>query len=82
MNFLLRPWILKYQKMNTKISEISTFVFFFIGKYLVVSRFGHEIVDFLNPKTKYEFLANNVPRVDFATGGLLQNSPIVCGGSE
>ena len=25
-------------------------------------------------------MANNVPRVYFATGGLLQNSPIVCGG--
>ena len=49
-----------------------------IGKYLVVSARGHEIVDFLNPKTKYELLANNVPRVIGATGGLLQNSPIVC----
>ena len=33
-------------------------------------------MDFLNPNAKYELLANNVPRVDFATGGLLQNSPI------
>ena len=41
---------------------------------------GHEIVDLLNPNTKYELLANNVPRVSLATGGLLQNSPIVCGG--
>ena len=55
-------------------------MFSFIGKYLVVSNRGHEIVDFLNPNAKYELLANNVPRVDFATGGLLQNSPIVCGG--
>ena len=54
--------------------------FLFIGKYLVVSRNGHEIVDFLNPNAKYELLANNVPRVCGATGGLLQNSPIVCGG--
>ena len=38
-------------------------------------------MDFLNPKTKYELLANNVPRVFGATGGLLQNSPIVCGGN-
>ena len=37
-------------------------------------------MDFLNPNAKYELLANNVPRVSFATGGLLQNSPIVCGG--
>ena len=56
--------------------------FLFIGKYLVVSRNGHEIVDLLNPNAKYELLANNVPRVDFATGGLLQNSPIVCGGYD
>ena len=38
-------------------------------------------MDFLNPNTKYELLANNVPRVFAATGGLLQNSPIVCGGN-
>ena len=55
-------------------------MFSFIGKYLVVSTRGHEIVDFLNPKTKYKLLASNVPRVNYATGGLLQNSPIVCGG--
>ena len=61
--------------MNIKIS-------IFIGKYLIVSEDGHEIVDLLNPTAKYELLANNVPRVDFATGGLLQNSPIVCGGSQ
>ena len=39
-------------------------------------------MDCLNPKAKYELLANNVPRVDFATGGLLQNLPIVCGGED
>ena len=54
--------------------------FLFIGKYLVVSRNGHEIVDFLNPNAKYQLLANKVPKVDRATGGLLQSSPIVCGG--
>ena len=37
-------------------------------------------MDFLNPNAKYQLLANNVPRVGYATGGLLQNSPIVCGG--
>ena len=37
-------------------------------------------MDFLNPNAKYEIMANNVPRVNFATGGFLQNSPIVCGG--
>ena len=36
----------------------------------------------LNPKAKYQLLANNIPRVDYATGGLLQNSPIVCGGTD
>ena len=55
---------------------------FFIGKYLVVSARGHEIMDFLNPNAKYELSANNVPRVFGATGGLLQNSPIVCGGRD
>ena len=57
-------------------------MFYFIGKYLVLSDSGHEIVDFLNPNTKYDLLANNVPRVSHATGGLLQNSPIVCGGKD
>ena len=50
--------------------------FLFIGKYLIVSEDGHEIVDLLNPNAKYEILANNVPRVSGATGGLLQNLPI------
>ena len=39
-------------------------------------------MDLLYPKSKYELLANNVPRVSWATGGLLQNSPIVCGGRD
>ena len=37
-------------------------------------------MDLLNPNAKYELLANNVPRVSAATGGLIQNTPIVCGG--
>ena len=60
-------------------------LFYSLGKYLLVSQEGHEIVDLVNPNTKYEFhffieLWENVPRVDYATGGILQNSPIVCGG--
>ena len=47
-----------------------------------MSRKGHEIVDLLIPKTQYELLPDNEPRVDSATGGLLQNSPIVCGGED
>ena len=39
-------------------------------------------MDLLNPNAKYELLANNVPRVSAATGGLLQNLPIVCGGRD
>ena len=39
-------------------------------------------MDLLNPNAKYELLANNVPRVGFATGGLIQNTPIVCGGED
>ena len=37
-------------------------------------------MDFLNPNAKHQLLANNVPRLSDATGGFLQNSPIVCGG--
>ena len=55
-------------------------MFYFIGRYLLLSKEGHEIVDLLNPMAKYQLLANNVPRVSVATGSLLQNSPIVCGG--
>ena len=39
-------------------------------------------MDLLNPNAKHQLLANNVPRVSGATGGLLQNSPIVCGGRD
>ena len=53
---------------------------FFIGNYHIVSEDGHEIVDLLTPNAKYQLLANNVPRVSVATGGLLQNTPIICGG--
>ena len=38
-------------------------------------------MDFLNPYTKYRLFPDNVPRVEGATGGLLQKSPIVCGGN-
>ena len=38
-------------------------------------------MDLLNPNYKYQLLLNNVPKVGLATGGILQNSPIVCGGS-
>ena len=55
---------------------------FFIGKYLLVSRDGHEIVDLVYPKAKYHLLADNVPKVGGATGGLLQNLPIICGGEN
>ena len=57
-------------------------LFYFLGKYLLLSEEGHEIVDLTNPNAKYELLTNNVPRVSFATGGHLQNSPIICGGSQ
>ena len=49
----------------------------------MISRTGHEIVDLLNPRAKYKLLViNNVPRVNLATGGLLQKSPIICGGLD
>ena len=50
------------------------------GKFLVVSWHGYEIVDLLNPSTNYSLLAKNFPKVSGATGGLLQKSPIICGG--
>ena len=34
-------------------------------------------MDLLNPNAKYELLADSVPRVSGATGGLLQSTPIV-----
>ena len=39
-------------------------------------------MDLLNPNVKYQLLTNNVPRVSAATGGLLQNLPIVYGGRD
>ena len=39
-------------------------------------------MDLIHPNTKYQLLVENLPKVDGATGGLLQNSPIVCGGSN
>ena len=48
-------------------------MFFLIGKHLIITEKCHEIVDFLNPTTKYKL---NVPRASLVTGGLLQN----CGG--
>ena len=54
----------------------------FIGKYIVVSENGHEIVGLVNPNAKYRHLADNVPEVSAATGGLLQNFPIICGGVD
>ena len=50
------------------------------GKFLVMSWQGYEIVDLLNPSTKYRLLVKNFPIVSGATGGLLQKSPIICGG--
>ena len=39
-------------------------------------------MDLTNPNIRYQLLADNVPTVSVATGGLLQNSPIVCGGKN
>ena len=68
------------KKLHKKLIIQTIHLFSFIGKYLVVSLQGHEIVDFLNPNAKYHLLADNVPRTSNATGGVLQNAPIVCGG--
>ena len=53
----------------------------FKGKYLLISAY-HEIVDLLNPRTKFELLTKTVPIVLNATGGLIQKSPIVCDGAQ
>ena len=37
-------------------------------------------MDILNPGTKFELFTNNIPRISCATAGLLQKSPIFCGG--
>ena len=34
-------------------------------------------MDFLNQNAKYKLLADNVPRIDYARGGFLQNPLIV-----
>ena len=53
----------------------------FLGKFLIISMCKkYEIVDLLEPSTKYELLYDNVPDVEFSVGGLLQKSPIICGG--
>ena len=39
------------------------------------------MVNLYNPRAKYELLPfNNIPRVNYATGGLLETSPVICGG--
>ena len=49
----------------------------------MISNQGYEIVNLINPMANYELLdVDNVPKVDGATGGLLQKSPIVCGGID
>ena len=53
----------------------------FLAKFLIISDEHHEIVDLLNPSEKYELLPGfDVPKVIGATGGILQKTPIVCGG--
>ena len=37
-------------------------------------------MDILNPGAKFELFTNNIPRISCATAGLLQKSPIFCGG--
>ena len=75
-------YILQINKTLQKVELPSNYkhLFSFVGKYLIVSKEGHEIVDFVNPKAKYELLANKVPRAFRATGDNFQNLPIVCGG--
>ena len=63
--------------MKTRIETIES-MFKDKVMFLVISMEGHEIVNLLNPRGKYEYIfAENVPRIYRATGGLLKKSPIV-----
>ena len=72
--------IISCKKVCTNWKNVIVAMFKDKGKFLLVSEKAHEIVDLLNPKANYELLTTNIPRVKFATGGLLQKSPIICGG--
>ena len=39
-----------------------------------------EIIDFINPHLKFEVFADTAA-ADRAVGGLIQNQPVICGGS-
>ena len=39
-------------------------------------------MDLLNPSAKYELLIDNIPRLFYPTGGLLQKTPILCSGHK
>ena len=40
-----------------------------------------EIIDLMAPKFKYEFQEDDLAR-SISTGGVIQNQPIICGGSD
>ena len=73
--------IISCKKVCTNWRNVIDTVFKDKGKFLLVSQKGHEILNLINPSAKYELFVDNVPRVKGATGGLLQKSPIVCGGN-
>lgn len=55
---------------------------FLLGKFLIISIKNYAIVDLFKPGSKYELLTENVPNVGWPVGGLIQNSPLVCGGYD
>ena len=72
--------IINCSKTCIKWKNLIAVIFKDRGKFVIISNEGHEVVDLFNPSTKYELLVGNVPKVRRAMGGLLQKSPIVCGG--
>ena len=59
-----------------------SYPFFSPGIILVISEGPYEIVNLFNPKKKYGLKVGGqyVPSVGLSVGGILQKSPIICGG--
>ena len=39
-------------------------------------------MNLVNPSIKYGILAKNIPKVALAVGGVIQETPIICGGID
>ena len=70
-----------------KVKRFIIFLFFSCkARILVATGFPYEngqkteIIDFINPDLKFEVFADTAA-ADRAVGGLIQNQPVICGGS-